>query len=69
MSGSRSRIRQVESLQTVKQSQEENKSIKTDREITDMMKSADAGIKTAIINILNMLRYLNENMNIMRKEI
>lgn len=34
-----------------------------------MMKPADAGIETAIINILNMLQYLNENMNITRKEI
>lgn len=34
-----------------------------------MMKSADAGIETAIINILNMLQYLNENMNMTRKEI
>lgn len=34
-----------------------------------MMKLADAGIETAIINILNMLQYLNENMNITRKEI
>lgn len=44
------------------------KSIKTDTEITDMIKLEDMDVKT-IINTLEMLEKREENINIMRREI